>query len=43
MLTNNKDGLFTISELEVWEVIKVENLVLKEKIQEKKGSNCKNQ
>jgi hypothetical protein len=28
MLTNNKDGDFTISELEVWEVVNVENLVL---------------
>ncbi len=31
MLTNNKDGLFTISEIEVWEIINVENLVLKNK------------
>ena len=31
MLTNNKDGWFTISELEVWEIINVENLVLKNK------------
>jgi hypothetical protein len=31
MLTNNKDGYFTISEIEVWEVVNVENLVLKEK------------
>jgi hypothetical protein len=29
MLTNNKDGKFTITELEVWEVLNVENLVLK--------------
>jgi hypothetical protein len=28
MLTNKKDRYFTISELEVWEVINVENLVL---------------
>ncbi len=31
MLTNNKDGWFTISELEVWEIKNVENLVLKNK------------
>jgi hypothetical protein len=30
MLTNKEDGNFTISELEVWEVVNVENLVLKE-------------
>jgi hypothetical protein len=29
MLTNFKDGYFTISELEVWEVINVENLEIK--------------
>jgi hypothetical protein len=29
MLTNNKDGWFTISEIEVWEVVNVENLELK--------------
>jgi hypothetical protein len=29
MLTNNKDGNFTISEIEVWEVVNVENLELK--------------
>jgi hypothetical protein len=28
MLTNKEDGKFTISELEVWEVLNVENLVL---------------
>jgi hypothetical protein len=37
MLTNNKDAYFTISELEVWEVVNVENLVYK------KWSDCKNQ
>jgi hypothetical protein len=31
MLTNKEDGDFTISEIEVWEVVNVENLVLKEK------------
>jgi hypothetical protein len=31
MLTNNKDGDFTISEIEVWEVVNVENLELKGK------------
>ncbi len=29
MLTNKEDGWFTISELEVWEIVNVENLVLK--------------
>ncbi len=29
MLTNKENGLFTISELEVWEIVNVENLVLK--------------
>ncbi len=29
MLTNNKDGKFTISEAEVWEIMNVENLALK--------------
>jgi hypothetical protein len=31
MLTNKDDKGFTISEIEVWEVVNVENLVLKEK------------
>jgi hypothetical protein len=43
MLTNNKDGWFTISELEVWEVVNVENLVLKEELPKKKEGNCNNQ
>ena len=30
MLTNKEDGKFTISEIEVWEVVNVENLVFKE-------------
>ena len=30
MLTNSKRGAFTISELEVWEVVNVENLVLQD-------------
>jgi hypothetical protein len=30
MLTNKQDGKFTISEIEVWEVVNEENLVLKE-------------
>jgi hypothetical protein len=29
MLTNKEDGSFTISEIEVWEVVNVENLELK--------------
>jgi hypothetical protein len=37
MLTNYKDGNFTISELEVWEVVNVENLP------KKKEGNCTNQ
>jgi hypothetical protein len=37
MLTNKEDGWFTISELEVWEVVNVENIVVK------KQSNCSNQ
>jgi hypothetical protein len=31
MLTNNNDGMFTISEIEVWKVVNVENLELKGK------------
>jgi hypothetical protein len=31
MLTNKEDGHFTISEIEIWEVVNVENLLLKEK------------
>jgi hypothetical protein len=30
MLTNKDNGYFTISEIEVWEIINVENLVFKE-------------
>jgi hypothetical protein len=30
MLTNKEDGKFTISEIEVWEVVNVENLVFEE-------------
>jgi hypothetical protein len=37
MLTNKEDGNFTISELEVWEVVNVENLP------KKKEGNCTNQ
>ena len=37
MMTNERDGSFTISELEVWEVINVENLFFK------RQSNCSNQ
>jgi hypothetical protein len=41
LLTNKKDGEnFTITELEVWQIVKVENLVLQEP---KKQSACKNQ
>jgi hypothetical protein len=29
MLTNKEDGYFTISELEVWEAVNVENLDIK--------------
>lgn len=36
MLTNQKNGDFTITELEVWEVINVENLVLQEPVQVKR-------
>jgi hypothetical protein len=31
MLTNKEDGSFTITEIEVWEIKNVENLVLKNK------------
>jgi hypothetical protein len=31
MLSNKEDGYFTISEIEVWEVVNVENLKLKGK------------
>ncbi len=31
MLTNKEDGYFTITEMEVWEIKNVENLVLKNK------------
>jgi hypothetical protein len=37
MMTNKEDGYFTISELEVWEVVNVENLP------KKKEGNCNNQ
>jgi hypothetical protein len=43
MLTNKDNGSFTISELEVWEVVNVENLVLKEELPKKKEGNCTNQ
>ena len=32
MLTNSKSERFTISELEVWEIVNVENLVLLEPV-----------
>ncbi len=31
MLTNKENGYFTITEIEVWEIKNVENLVLKNK------------
>jgi hypothetical protein len=40
-LTNRKDGYFTITEIEVWEVVNAENLVF-EDIEIKK-SGCNNQ
>jgi hypothetical protein len=44
MLTNKKKREFTITELEVWEVANVENLVLQEPVKVKKQkSDCKNQ
>jgi uncharacterized protein with HEPN domain len=43
MLTNKEDGYFTISELEVWEVVNVENPVLKEELPKKGEGNCTNQ
>ena len=44
MLTNKENGPFTISELEVWEVVNVENLVLKQEYKRKKNNgNCNNQ
>jgi hypothetical protein len=44
LLTNQKDGeLFTITELEVWEILNVENLVLQEPVKIVKPSACKNQ
>jgi hypothetical protein len=38
MLTNSENGDFTISELEVWEIVNVENLVL-----QRSGGTCSNQ
>ena len=40
MLTNKKDGNFTITEIEVWEILNVENLPFEVK---KSASNSKNQ
>ena len=40
-LTNSENGDFTISELEVWEIVNVENLVLP--VQEKSKGTCSNQ
>ena len=31
ILTNKKDGLFTIKQIEVWQIMNVENLALKNK------------
>ncbi len=44
MLTNKENGPITISELEVWEVVNVENLVLKQEYKRNNNGNyCNNQ
>ncbi len=40
MLTNKEDGDFTISEIEVWEVVNAKDIKV---FKEKKGGNCNNQ
>jgi hypothetical protein len=42
-LTNSGNGLFTISELEVWEIINVENLPPEFEVKKQRGGNCNNQ
>jgi hypothetical protein len=45
LLTDKKGEYFTITELEVWQIINIENLVLQEPVEVKivKQSGCKNQ